>query len=346
MAAGTILVASNLDLAKNELRNPKLHLLAAAPGTPTEGQLYYNSTTKRLEWRSDAAWIDPTDRARHSGTQLAATVSDFDGQVRLSRLDQLAVPIVSVSLNSQKITNLLTPTLDTDASTKLYVDNVARGMDWKDSVRAATTANIVLSGAQTIDGVAVVAGNRVLVKSQTAGADNGIYVAAAGAWARAVDADTSAEVSAGMAMHVAEGTANGDQQWILTTNDPIILGTTALSFTQLAGGGGGFTTAGTGLTGTGATVDAIGGNGIAVTPDAITVDTAVVVRKYAANVPAQASPAMNHALNTRDVTVAVIQQATPWAKIMVDWEATDVNNVTLRFAVAPLSTDYRCVIHG
>jgi hypothetical protein len=110
--------------------------------------------------------------------------------------------------------------------------------DWKESVRAATTANITLSGAQTIDGVSVIAGDRVLVKDQSTGADNGIYVCASGAWSRSTDADASAEVTANMAVPVEEGTANGDKIFILTTNNPITLGTTALTFTALSSGGG------------------------------------------------------------------------------------------------------------
>ena len=102
--------------------------------------------------------------------------------------------------------------------------------DFKDSVRAATTANITLSGAQTIDGVSVVAGDRVLVKDQTTGADNGIYVAAAGAWARATDADTGAELSAGATVPVEEGTVNADTLWMLTNNGTVTIGTTALVF--------------------------------------------------------------------------------------------------------------------
>lgn len=107
--------------------------------------------------------------------------------------------------------------------------------DYKASARVATTANITLSGTQTIDGVSVIAGDRVLVKNQSSGADNGIYVCASGAWSRAADADSSAEVTAGMMIPVAEGTSNADTFWLLTTNDPITLGSTALVFAQFGG---------------------------------------------------------------------------------------------------------------
>ena len=119
------------------------------------------------------------------------------------------------------------------SKTKNYIDTQSQGArDWKESVRVATTANITLSGAQTIDGVAVVAGNRVLVKNQGAGTENGIYVAATGAWSRSSDAATSTDVSPGMVVVVDTGTANAGTCWFLTTVGPIVLGTTALTFTK------------------------------------------------------------------------------------------------------------------
>lgn len=140
------------------------------------------------------------------------------------------------------------PINDLGAATKQYVDAVATGLDWKQSVKVATTAAITLSGEQTIDDIAVVAGDRVLVKDQGTGIDvaNGIYVVAAGAWARSHDADDDSEVSAGMAMFVEQGTLNGDTAWVLITNDPITVGITALQFTSFASAG--EYSAGTGLT--------------------------------------------------------------------------------------------------
>ena len=96
--------------------------------------------------------------------------------------------------------------------------------------RVATTANITLSGAQTIDGVSCVAGDRVLVKNQTTGSQNGLYVVASGAWSRATDADASAEFVGGKICPISEGTVNGNRVAILTTDDPITLGSTALTF--------------------------------------------------------------------------------------------------------------------
>jgi len=103
-------------------------------------------------------------------------------------------------------------------------------LDWKNSVRVATTANITLSGEQPIDDIAVVAGDRVLVKNQTTGANNGIYTVAAGTWSRASDANTNALVTTGLFTYVEEGTVNQRTTYVLRTLNPITLGTTSLTF--------------------------------------------------------------------------------------------------------------------
>lgn len=169
-----------------------------------------------------------------------------------------------LSVNSQKITNLAAPTSANDAATKAYVDASRLGLDVKDSVRVATTTNITLTGTQTIDGVSVIAGDRVLVKDQDTGSQNGIYVVAAGAWSRATDADVDTEVTAGMFTFVTEGTANGDTGWVLTTNDTITLNTTALTFAQFSGAG--TIIAGTGLTKSGNTISLSSAYGDTVNP--------------------------------------------------------------------------------
>nr|WP_256671296.1 phage tail protein [Pseudomonas sp. EMN2] len=135
----------------------------------------------------------------------------------------------------------------TDAYTQAQVDSAiaiaVNNLDYKNSVQVATTAAIALSALQTVDGVALSAGARVLVKNQAAAKDNGIYVVAAGAWARAVDADASVEVTPGLFVHVEQGAVGADTVWQLTTNAPITLGTTGLVFEQIAGPSG--VTAGT-----------------------------------------------------------------------------------------------------
>lgn len=120
-------------------------------------------------------------------------------------------------------------------ATREWVTSELAKQDFKHSVVATTTANITLSGLQTIDGVALTAGSRVLVKNQTAGKDNGLYLAATGAWARCTDADISAEVTPGMLVLVERGTVNGDSAWQLVTDATITLGVTALAFEMAFG---------------------------------------------------------------------------------------------------------------
>lgn len=107
-------------------------------------------------------------------------------------------------------------------------------------VRAATTADINLTtgGLLTVDGIALAAGDRVLVKSQSVAAQNGIYAAATGAWPRATDADSAPELPSGTLVVISEGTTYADQLWTLTTNSPIAIGTTALTFGAISSGGG------------------------------------------------------------------------------------------------------------
>jgi hypothetical protein len=186
-------------------------------------------------------------------THTASNISDFNTAVRTNTLDQLAVPTGSVSLNNQKITNLATPTSDSDAVTKAYVDALKQGLDVKQSVRVATTANITLSGTQTIDNVSVIAGDRVLVKNQSTDSENGIYTVGVSTWSRSTDADTSDKITAGMFTFVSEGDTNADIGWVLTTNDAITLGTTSLVFSQFSGAG--QVVGGAGLTKTGSTLD-------------------------------------------------------------------------------------------
>ena len=170
-------------------------------------------------------------------TLTAAKISDFDSTVQANRLDEMANPTSDVDLNSQKITNLASPVNSSDAATKGYVDAAQQGLDVKESVKAATTGNITLSGTQTVDGVSLSVGDRVLVKNQSTGSENGLYVVASGSWSRAADADADSEVTAGLFTFVEEGTVNGDAGFSLTTNGSITVGSTALSFSQFSGAG-------------------------------------------------------------------------------------------------------------
>ena len=292
------------------------------------------------------SFVDPTaDRTIY--------VPDANGTLARveNKLHDFALATASVDLNNQKITNLTDPTNPQDAANKRYVDSAVVGIDWKPSVRLATTAAITLAtgleNGDTLDGVVLATGDRVLVKNQTDATENGLYVvAASGAPARSSDADTAAEITASFAVFVEEGTVNTDSGWTLTNNGAVTVGTTALSFTQFTGLG--QITAGAGLTKTANTLDVIGGDGITVNADSVVIDRAVVVTKYATNVGdgTNTSYTITHSLATRDVIVSLFDNSSPYAEVMADVEHTTTNTITLLFSVAPTSNKYRVVVHA
>jgi hypothetical protein len=360
-----------IDLAQNELLNCRLQNLGSAPGSPVEGQIYYDTASHKFQGRTNSAWVDmqgggsvssvaltlpasvfsvagspvtssgtlagsfvvqtqntvfagptsgadaaPTFRALVAGdipslnaskinagqlalaqggthadlsatggsgfvlkqtsagadvtvaalvagdipSLTAAKISDFDTQVRTSRLDQMAAPTASVAMNSQRLTGLSDPSSAQDAATKAYVDAARNGLDVKDSVRVATAAalpantrsgNVLTASANAsinsagVDGVTNLALNdRVLVKNEATGANNGLYsVTALGSGAapwtltRTTDADASAEVTGGLFVFVEEGSTNADSGWVMTNDGAVTLNTTALTFVQFSGAG-------------------------------------------------------------------------------------------------------------
>lgn len=347
-----------------EIRNFGFHVLASAPGSNWAGRFYFDSALGGPRWWDGSAFTNKaTDslllqgndsafhlaRVNHTGTQTASTISNFDAQVRTNRLDQMAAPTAAVSMGGQKITGLAAPTADTDAATKGYVDTAVNGFDWKASVRAATTANITLSGLQTVDGVSVAANDRVLVKNQTTASENGLYLAASGAWTRTTDADTSAEVTPGLAVFVEEGTANGNQQWVLTTDAPITLGTTGLTFAQV-GAQGSAPTAGAGLTLTSNTYDVVAaattgtggpGGGLVANADSLAIDRDVVARRGAANLTgAGTSFTIAHGLGHADLAGVTVRNI---GSGLVEYPdvVVDATNITVTFLNAPGTNTYR-----
>ena len=171
---------------------------------------------------------------------LHTKISDFDTGVRTNRLDQMAAPTGSVSMNSQTITNLADPVNTQDAATRGFVEATAQGLDVKDSCVAATTANITISTAlnngDTLDGVTLSTNDRVLVKDQSTASQNGIYIVGSSP-ARADDLAAGAD-AAGMFTFVEQGTVNADNGFVCTSNKgSAVVGTNNLTFAQFSGAG-------------------------------------------------------------------------------------------------------------
>lgn len=210
-------------------------------------------SASQLDGQTGAHYLN---RANHTGTQTASTISNLKNTVISYRLDEFAAPTSDLNLNTHRITGLGEPTQATDAATKGYVDAARSGLDAKQSVRVATTGNISLSGTQSVDGVELSVGDRVLVKNQTTASANGIYLVASAAWTRAPDANSNTLVSSGMFTFVEEGTTNASTGWVLSTSNPIDLGVTDLDFVQFSEAGA--VEAGNGLTKTGTVMSAVG----------------------------------------------------------------------------------------
>lgn len=238
--------------------------------------------------------------------------------------------VTQLDLTGNKIINLADGVNPQDATTKAQLDAAVAGLKWKEPVRAATTANITLSGTQTIDGVSVIAGDRVLAKNQSTGSANGPYVVASGAWARATDFDGSSELL-GAAFFVSEGTTQGNQQWQLTTDAPLTIGSTSLTFQQFGGG-----------------TSYTAGNGITLSAGVFAVDTAITARKAAVAIGNGAATSFNvgHSLGTTDVNVFVREASSGFAQVFPDVSIVDSNNVTVAFATAPSSGQYRVFVVG
>lgn len=289
---------TNIDLNQNQLINATFEVLASDPASGNfEGRLIYNSTTDTIKVYTGAAFKSlPHTIASGGGAGIAEalSISESNGTITLTLnvADSDSAGLLPaaffndltdatsdatnsklVKRDAQGNAKVATPTDSAHIATKGYVDAARQGLDVKQSVRVASTAPVAIASAleagDVIDGVTLVAGDRVLLKDQSTASENGIYVAVtSGAAPRADDADTSAKVTTGMFTFVAEGTTNGDNGFVLTTNDTITLGTTALTFVQFSGAGS--FTAGDGVSQTGNTINVnVTANRTAITSDAV-----------------------------------------------------------------------------
>lgn len=177
--------------------------------------------------------------------------------------------LVNVDLNNNRIINVADPSSATDAANKQYVDGLVAGLKWKQEVRVATTASGTLASSfangQSVDGVTLATGDRILIKNQSTQTENGIYVvAASGAPARATDADSSAELDAATVM-VRAGTVNANTAWTQTTDLPTV-GSSNIVFVAFGAGSGSYT-GGDGLTLTGSDFSVNAGTGLEISSD-------------------------------------------------------------------------------
>jgi hypothetical protein len=274
---------TNIDLNQNQLIKTSFQQLANDPDSGLfEGWVYYNTTSDTLRVYANGAWRTFLNGITSAGSSSTAlTVTESGGTITfqpnlattsadgvMSSSDKTKLNDATSDATADKLVirdgsgniKVATPTEAAHAATKGYVDAARQGLDVKQSVRAATTASVNLSSAleagDIIDGVTLVAGDRVLVKNQGTASANGIYVVeSSGAAVRASDANGTADtgtVSGGTFTFVEEGTLYADTGWVVSSNGAIAIGTDAMDWVQFSGAG--TIVAGDGLTKDGSTL--------------------------------------------------------------------------------------------
>jgi hypothetical protein len=366
---------SGNDLNWLELLKLRFQNLATDPATPSPGWVYFNTAIGAVKvcivGGGSPQWlvldpaqvangyiplaklaVDPLARANHTGTQTAATISNFDAQVRTSTLNQMAAPTADVSMASFKITNVATGVAAGDAvnlaQLTLAVSNAAAGIDSKPSVRLLSNANIGLTGLAAIDGVTPVANDRVLAVGQTTASQNGVYVAAAGAWTRAVDADATGELTPGATWFVEEGTSFGATTWRQGGTGAIIVGTTSISITQLASAA--TYTASNGVVKIGNDFQGVVAAGSLLTLGAsgFAVDKTKLMQGIAVTFGnATVGPfTLTHSFATEKIAVEFRDSAAPKRKWQVGWSIVDSNSISVEPDIAIAAGALTAVISG
>ena len=238
--------------------------------------------------------------------------------------------LTEINLNQNKLIGLAPGVNPTDGVNKSQLDAAINGLDLKPSCRVATTGNVTLSGLQNVDGVLPNPGDRIFVRAQINGAKNGIYLASASDWQLAPDF-SQGSVSAGALIEVEEGVTLAGSFWYLITPNPITVGTTALTFTQLN-----------------KPFNPTPGLGILINGTQISVDPAVVTRKVSATIGDGTSTSfiVPHNLGTQDVDVTVYRNSSPFDEVIVDVLHSSINSITVPFGIAPGPNSYRVIVVG
>lgn len=272
------------------------------------------------------------------------------------KLSDLAAAAADISAGGYKITNVATPVTSTDAANKGYVDTAVAGLNWKAAVNLLAAGNVALtgtSGTLVIDGHAALttsnAGYRILLKGQTTDTEKGIYIYADNGTSytlsRDADADAYTELI-GAAVFIMEGTTYGSTSWVQSNH--YITSFASQTWAQFSGAGTYTASNGVQLVGSNFSGVVAAGGGLSVGSSGFSIDTSVVVKKYSVSVGdgSATSYTVTHNLGTRDVTVGIYDNNSPYAEVIADVEHATTNTVTVKFGSAPASNRYRVVVHG
>lgn len=399
-----MILGNNLDFARKEIQNAVMQNLSAAPGTPNNGQVYYDTVILKFGVYQGGAWVylsaGSTSNVSKAVNASAAnvmqvsgaadkTIADFisaGGIVKVSSTGVTSLAIAGTDYLTAASSNSLTNktfdaagtgntllnvatanfalnVIDTDTTlaansdtriasqkaVKAYADAIQQGIKWKEPVRASTvvagTLATSFANASVIDGVTLATGDRILIKNQTAGAENGIYVVqSAGAPIRAIDNDTAGKI-AQTVVDVREGTVNADQAYVLTNDGVIVVGTTALVFVDFVKASvpaASTSVAGKVLLASLAEAEAKTDSFKAIVASDLTNFT--LKRGALIGDGTTTAIVVSDNLNTID-KVAIVRDATSNAQILVDITYA-LNTTTITFATAPATNAYKVVIIG
>lgn len=374
------------DFLNIPVRQLRIEVSSTAPADPAVGQFWTDSSTTpaKVKWWDGTKWIasdgtsipvgyitdaminpsaniqlsklavDPLARANHTGTQPASTISNFDTQVRTSRLDQLAAPTNNTDFNGVRLTNLAAPVAPGDAANKAYVDNARAGISVKDPVRVVAQGNVNISApGANIDGLAMNTGDRVLLVNQNVGTQNGIWVwnGPSTAMTIAVDASHAGDIPDGALVAVAEGTS-ANYQFMQEGSSGGAPGSWTQQWLVFAIGGQTYT-AGNGLVISGTEFSLAAP--VSVTDGGTGANSAVAARanlgaltKYAMDLGALTAGVtytINHGLNTTDVGVWF--KTTDDSRVIdVDWATTGANTVAVYPDVTMAAGHVRALVVG
>jgi phage-related tail fiber protein len=309
---------THVNLNKNELQNAVIQPLASAPSSPVQGQLYYNTGDNRIHYYDGSAWL------------YVIVNDDIDTDITLTANSDSKIP-------SQR-------------AVKTFVNNSVQGLSWKTAVRVATTTNGTLASAfangQTIDGVTLATGDRILIKDQSTASQNGIYVVAvSGAPTRATDADAGSELI-NATVNVSEGTVNDETVWTCSTNAPITVNTTDLLFVQVNGGTvpqASTTTQGKVELATVAEAEARTDTDRATTPASLV--NFPVKKPFTIGNGSLTQIDVTHNLGTKDV-ITQVRQVSDDAVVECDITNLSTSVVRLNFSVAPSTNALKVVVIG
>lgn len=393
---------TSIDLNKNELQNARIQNLAAAPSTPVEGQVYFDTVLHQFGCYQNTTWVylgagtgdvvGPASSVDNEVVLFNSTSGKLIKRATTTGIAKLTSGVLSAatagtdyttpsstesftnktfnangagnSISNIETADFAANVIDTDttlaansntriasqAAVKAYADAISQGIRWKQPVRAATVAAGTLAtsfeNGDTIDGVVLATGDRILIKDQASGAENGIYtVNASGAPTRATDADTGAEVL-GMVVDVNEGTVNADQAYVCTNNATITIGSTALVFVDFVKASvPAATTSVAGKVVLATLAEAEAKSDAAKALTAASVANFPIKKIFTIGDGSTTAIACTHSLGTKDVIVQ-IRQASDDAVVMADIVQTSTSVTTITFAVAPATNAIKVVIIG